>query len=95
MTSYLSLPLDSRLKSNSRWEPEADPGSDLDPDPALLHLHAHVGGRGRRGRQETDPQTASAGLDPEQGAPAPHHQLPPGLEGRQGPGSSGGQLCPW
>lgn len=47
MTSYLSLPLDSRLKSNSRWEPEADPGSDLDPDPALLHLHAHVGGRGR------------------------------------------------
>lgn len=43
MTSYLSLPLDSRLKSNSRWESEADPGSDLDLDPALLHLHAHVG----------------------------------------------------
>lgn len=36
----------SRLQSHCRWEPEADSGSGLDFDPALLHFHAHVGGRG-------------------------------------------------
>lgn len=33
-----------RLKGHCGWEPEADPGFDLDTDPALLYLHAHVGG---------------------------------------------------
>lgn len=46
-----------RLKSHRRWEPEADPGFDLDFDSALLHLHAHVGrGGGGGGRwQAKDP----------------------------------------
>lgn len=33
-----------RQQGYRRWQPEADPGPDLDTDPALLHLHAHVGG---------------------------------------------------
>lgn len=40
-----------RLQSHCGWESEADPGSDLDADPALLHLHASLGGGGRRGNE--------------------------------------------
>ena len=40
--------LSVRLQSHRGREPEADPGSDLDPDPALFHLHAGLGGRGGR-----------------------------------------------
>ena len=39
----------SRLQGDRGWEPEADPGYDLDAHPPLLHLHASVGGRGRCG----------------------------------------------
>lgn len=77
----ISVACDCRQFRHRRPETEADPGIDMDPDPALLHLHAHVGGRRglpREARQ--DAQAAIAGLDPKQGARQTHQELHHRLE---------------
>ena len=84
-----------RQQSHSRRQPEAHPGSDLDPDPALLHLHAHVGRRGgKRGEGAGHSQATVAGVDPEQDPRDAHHQLQGQLAGRYRAGSAGRQLRP-